>query len=176
MRPTFRGWPMNLSILYALAAAPFRRPYPARQKPRPGRLARAARRPALPRQRCRTRHRAPDPRSRLDPHRLDPLRMALAARRRAFGGILGPVALMFGLTRTSGATASLMLNLESVLTALIALARVQGKRRPSHRPRDDCDCAGWRGVVMAQGGADSHGGPGRSPWRWPACAGASITT
>lgn len=38
----------------------------------------------------------------------------------AFGGILGPVALMFGLTRTSGATASLMLNLESVLTALIA--------------------------------------------------------
>src|SRR5476651_543918 len=36
------------------------------------------------------------------------------------GGILGPVALMFGLTRTSGATASLMLNLESVLTALIA--------------------------------------------------------
>lgn len=38
----------------------------------------------------------------------------------AFGGVLGPVALMFGLTRTSGATASLMLNLESVLTALIA--------------------------------------------------------
>ena len=38
----------------------------------------------------------------------------------AFGGILGPVALMFGLTRTAGATASLMLNLESVLTALIA--------------------------------------------------------
>ncbi|MDP1044917.1 EamA family transporter, partial [Klebsiella pneumoniae] len=37
-----------------------------------------------------------------------------------FGGILGPVALMFGLTRTAGATASLMLNLESVLTALIA--------------------------------------------------------
>ncbi|MBD8236988.1 MULTISPECIES: DMT family transporter [Pseudomonas] len=38
----------------------------------------------------------------------------------AFGGILGPVALMFGLTRTTGATASLMLNLESVLTAVIA--------------------------------------------------------
>ena len=38
----------------------------------------------------------------------------------AFGGILGPVALMFGLTRTPGATASLMLNLESVLTAVIA--------------------------------------------------------
>ena len=37
-----------------------------------------------------------------------------------FGGIFGPVALMFGLTRTSGATASLMLNLEPVLTALLA--------------------------------------------------------
>lgn len=37
-----------------------------------------------------------------------------------FGGVLGPVALMVGLTRTSGATASLMLNLEPVLTALLA--------------------------------------------------------
>lgn len=37
-----------------------------------------------------------------------------------FGGVLGPVALMFGLTTTSGATASLMLNLETVLTALLA--------------------------------------------------------
>lgn len=38
----------------------------------------------------------------------------------AFGGVLGPVALMFGLTRTSGATASLMLNLEAVFTAFLA--------------------------------------------------------
>ncbi|BCQ58701.1 membrane protein [Pseudomonas sp. Boi14] len=37
-----------------------------------------------------------------------------------FGGVLAPVALMFGLTRTAGATASLMLNVESVLTALLA--------------------------------------------------------
>ena len=37
-----------------------------------------------------------------------------------FGGILGTVALMYGLTRTAAATASLMLNLESVLTAVIA--------------------------------------------------------
>jgi drug/metabolite transporter (DMT)-like permease len=37
-----------------------------------------------------------------------------------FGGMLGPVALMFGLTRSSGAAASLLLNLEAVLTALIA--------------------------------------------------------
>jgi drug/metabolite transporter (DMT)-like permease len=37
-----------------------------------------------------------------------------------FGGVLGPVALMYGLTKTSGAAASLMLNLESVLTAGLA--------------------------------------------------------
>ena len=37
-----------------------------------------------------------------------------------FGGIVGPVALLFGLARVSGSTASLLLNLEAVLTALIA--------------------------------------------------------
>jgi drug/metabolite transporter (DMT)-like permease len=36
------------------------------------------------------------------------------------GGVLGPILLMYGLTRTSGATASLLLNLEAVLTALLA--------------------------------------------------------
>ena len=37
-----------------------------------------------------------------------------------FGGVLGPVALLFGLTSTSGSAASLLLNLEAVLTAVIA--------------------------------------------------------
>jgi drug/metabolite transporter (DMT)-like permease len=37
-----------------------------------------------------------------------------------FGGILGPAALMLGLMSTSGATASLLLNLEAVLTAVLA--------------------------------------------------------
>lgn len=37
-----------------------------------------------------------------------------------FGGALGPVALMFGLTYSNGSTASLLLNLEAVFTALIA--------------------------------------------------------
>lgn len=37
-----------------------------------------------------------------------------------FGGVVGPLALMFGLTCTSGTTASLLLNLEAVLTAVIA--------------------------------------------------------
>ena len=36
------------------------------------------------------------------------------------GGVAGPVALMYGLTMTSGGTASLLLNLESVLSALLA--------------------------------------------------------
>ncbi|WP_419420786.1 DMT family transporter [Legionella sp. D16C41] len=37
-----------------------------------------------------------------------------------FGGILGPVLLMLGLVKTSAATASLLLNLETVFTALLA--------------------------------------------------------
>lgn len=37
-----------------------------------------------------------------------------------FGGILGPILLMFGLQQTSAATASLLLNIEAVLTALLA--------------------------------------------------------
>ncbi len=37
-----------------------------------------------------------------------------------FGGVLGPVALLFGLTSASGSAASLLLNLEAVLTAVIA--------------------------------------------------------
>ena len=37
-----------------------------------------------------------------------------------FGGVLGPVALMFGLLSTGGSTAALLLNLEAVLTAVIA--------------------------------------------------------
>lgn len=37
-----------------------------------------------------------------------------------FGGVLGPLALMLGLARTAAATASLLLNLEAALTALLA--------------------------------------------------------
>ena len=38
----------------------------------------------------------------------------------AFGGVLAPIALVLGLTLTSGSTASLLLNLEAVLTAVLA--------------------------------------------------------
>lgn len=37
-----------------------------------------------------------------------------------FGGVLGPALLMLGLTRTSAASASLLLNIEGVLTAVLA--------------------------------------------------------
>lgn len=37
-----------------------------------------------------------------------------------FGGIIGPILLMFGLIRTTAATSSLLLNLEAVLTAVLA--------------------------------------------------------
>ncbi len=37
-----------------------------------------------------------------------------------FGGVAGPVALMYGLVSTAASTASLLLNLESVFTALLA--------------------------------------------------------
>src|SRR4051812_47663947 len=37
-----------------------------------------------------------------------------------FGGVIGPILLMFGLTMTPGASASLLLNMEGVLTALLA--------------------------------------------------------
>jgi len=37
-----------------------------------------------------------------------------------FGGALGPALLMWGLARTDGATASLLLNVEGVLTAVLA--------------------------------------------------------
>jgi len=36
------------------------------------------------------------------------------------GGVIAPALLMFGLARTDGATASLLLNLEAALTAVIA--------------------------------------------------------
>ena len=37
-----------------------------------------------------------------------------------FGGVIGPVLLMFGLTMTPAASASLLLNMEGVFTALLA--------------------------------------------------------
>ncbi len=54
------------------------------------------------------------------PSGLDPSEWPWLLGAISFGGVLGPVALMFGLTSTSGSTAALLLNLEAVLTAVIA--------------------------------------------------------
>ena len=67
-----------------------------------------------------------------------------------FGGMLGPVALMFGLTQTSGSTASLLLNLEAVLTA--GIAWVVFKENADRRivlawPTDEGSSSSWFGPL-----------------------------
>ena len=57
---------------------------------------------------------------RLDGLRLEPGDMRWLAAAVLFGGALGPALLMWGLTRTSGSVASLLLTLEGVFTALLA--------------------------------------------------------
>jgi drug/metabolite transporter (DMT)-like permease len=54
------------------------------------------------------------------PVRLSRLEWPWLAGAIAAGGVLGPSLLMYGLTRTTAADASLLLNLEAVLTALLA--------------------------------------------------------
>ena len=71
----------------------------------------------------------------------------------AFGGLLGPVALMFGLTRTTSASASLMLNLESVLTAVIAW--VVFRENADRRIVLGMLAIVLGGVVLSWSGADS---------------------
>ena len=61
----------------------------------------------------------------------------------AFGAVLGPVALAWGLQHTSGASASLMLTLEAVFTAL--LARLLYQEALGARVR-------WALVLMLAGG------------------------
>jgi len=56
----------------------------------------------------------------LEPARLSSAEWPWLAGAIIAGGVLGPVLLMYGLTQTSAADASLLLNLEAVLTALLA--------------------------------------------------------
>jgi drug/metabolite transporter (DMT)-like permease len=78
-----------------------------------------------------------------------------------FGGMLGPMALMFGLTQTSGSTASLLLNLEAVLTA--GIAWVVFKENADRRIVLGMAAIVTGGVVLAwptgQGSSTSWGGP-----------------
>jgi drug/metabolite transporter (DMT)-like permease len=78
----------------------------------------------------------------------------------AFGGVLGPVALMFGLTRTPGATASLLLNLEAVLTAVFAW--IVFRENAGRRIVAGMAAIVAGGVVLSwpQGGAAANAWPG----------------
>jgi len=69
-----------------------------------------------------------------------------------FGGVLGPLALMLGLTRTPGATASLLLNLEAVLTAVLAWIVF----------RENTDCRIVLGMLLIVAGAVLLALPGSS--------------
>jgi drug/metabolite transporter (DMT)-like permease len=86
-----------------------------------------------------------------------------------FGGVLGPVLLMFGLARTAASTASLLLNLEAVLTALLAWL-VFG---------ENADRRVVTGMVLIVAGglalSWSPGGPRGTEWLGPlAIAGACL--
>lgn len=74
-----------------------------------------------------------------------------------FGGVAAPVALMFGLLSTSGSTASLLLNLEAVLTALIAW--VVFKENADRRVVVGMAAIVAGGVVLSYG-TDSHSSAG----------------
>jgi drug/metabolite transporter (DMT)-like permease len=77
------------------------------------------------------------------------------------GGVLGPVALMYGLMTTSGSTASLLLNLEAVLTA--ALAWIVFKENADRRIVMGMAAIVAGGVVLSwptsEGGASNWTGP-----------------
>ena len=69
-----------------------------------------------------------------------------------FGGVLGPLLLMLGLSRTPAAAASLLLNLEAVLTALLAWVVF----------RENTDRRVVLGMVLIVAGAAVLAGGGRS--------------
>lgn len=75
-----------------------------------------------------------------------------------FGGVLGPVALMFGLSTTGASTASLLLNLEAVLTALIAW--VVFRENADHRIVLGMVLIVGGGVVLSWPGGEGPGANG----------------
>jgi drug/metabolite transporter (DMT)-like permease len=72
-----------------------------------------------------------------------------------FGGVLGPLLLMLGLTRTSAASASLLLNLEAVLTAL--LAWIAFRENANRRVMSGMALIVAGAVLLAWPGGPSHG-------------------
>jgi drug/metabolite transporter (DMT)-like permease len=84
-----------------------------------------------------------------------------------FGGVLGPIALMFGLTSTTGAAASLLLNLEAVLTALLAWI--------AFKENTDSRIVLGMAAIVAGGVLLSwpHGQIGQSGWQGPVAIAAA---
>ncbi|MCX7512871.1 DMT family transporter [Frateuria sp. STR12] len=85
-----------------------------------------------------------------------------------FGGVLGPALLMLGLAHTPASAASLLLNLESVLTAVLAwvVFRENVDRRVG---------LGMLAIVVGSGLLSWHSdGPGGLPWGALAVAGACL--
>lgn len=73
-----------------------------------------------------------------------------------FGGVLGPALLMIGLTSTTGSTASLLLTLEGVFTALLAWIVF---REPFNRRVGLGMASIFAGaVLLASGGSSGHAG------------------
>ncbi len=86
----------------------------------------------------------------------------------AFGGVLGPLLLMLGLSHTGAATASLLLNLESVLTAL--LAWLVFREHTDRRMVLGMLLIAAGGLVLAwpaSGGSAAQGASPSAPWLGP---------
>lgn len=85
-----------------------------------------------------------------------------------FGGVLGPILLMWGLTQTAASTASLLLNLESVLTAVLAWVVF----------RENVDVRVFLGMLAIVAGSVllswSHAMVTQMPWGSMAIAGACL--
>jgi EamA-like transporter family len=84
------------------------------------------------------------------------------------GGVIAPVLLMQGLAQMPASGASLLLNAEAVLTAVIAWGGVPRKRRPAHRARHGGDRggggrAGGRRCFRFRRDRASRAGAGRLP-------------
>lgn len=78
-----------------------------------------------------------------------------------FGGVLGPLLLMWGLQRTSGAFASLLLGLEGILTALIAALAF----------RESVDRRVWLAAALMVGASAVLASPGGAAASWLGVAG-----
>lgn len=86
----------------------------------------------------------------------------------ASGGVAGPVLLMLGLAATSAATASLLLNIEGVFTALLAWFAF--RENADRRIVAGMACIVAGGVVLSWQGAAAQG----APWGMLAIAGACL--